>query len=165
MGSLESYLLLRSIRTLDLRFRKQSSNAKIIAKWLDEQREKGRIVTRVWHLSLESHPSHHLAEQYCNGLYSPCFGVEVTDETTAKSLPRLTELFIDATSLGGVESMIDWRYKWDSVHNPPNLVRFSVGIEDTNDLIADLDNSFSKIEQERADHPKKSSGGGKCQPF
>jgi cystathionine gamma-synthase len=165
LGSLESYLLLRSIRTLDLRFRKQSANGKVIAEWLDSQRAKGRIVTKVWHLSLESHPSHKLAEKYCNGLYPPCFGVEVADQQIAKSLPKLTNLFIDATSLGGVESMIDWRYKWDSTHNPPNLLRFSIGIEDTTDLIADLEAAFIKVEKDIEEAKGKSGATKSCQPF
>ena len=145
LGSLESFLLLRSLRTFELRFRKQSANSVIIARWLEEKRISTGLVTHVWHPSLPSHPSFKYAKTFCNDLYPPTFGFSMKTQAMAQKLAQSTYLFVEATSLGGIESLIDWRRRWDP-KNPPTLLRISLGIEEVEDLIADLEQAFRVIE-------------------
>jgi cystathionine gamma-synthase len=63
--------------------------------------------------------------------------IELATESQARALPERLKLFRDATSLGGVESLIEWRRRVDA-EAPPTLLRISVGLEDAEDLAADL---------------------------
>jgi len=130
-GSLEAWLTLRSLRTLSLRVRRQSDSAATIAAWLEPR------VRKVWHPSLRSHPQHALAARQMRGP-GGVMSIELDDPESAQSLPSRLKLFRDATSLGGVESLIEWRRKHDP-HAPPALLRISVGLEDPEDLISDLE--------------------------
>ncbi len=133
-GALETWLLLRSLRTLPLRVRRQSDSATELARWLD-----GRV-PKVWHPSLPSHPGHALAAEQMRapgGILS----IELQDEATARAFPAGLHLFANATSLGGVESLIEWRYGHDK-NAPPALLRLSIGLEAPADLIADLERAL-----------------------
>ena len=71
----------------------------------------------------------------------PVFSLVLHNEELAKSLPSRLALFADATSLGGVESLADYRRRWDG-NADPKLVRFSVGVEGEDDLATDLFNAL-----------------------
>ena len=72
---------------------------------------------------------------------TPLFTFQLHDEKSAKDLPKHLKLFRDATSLGGVESLIDWRYKWDQTVSP-RLLRVSIGLENFEDLQEDFSQAF-----------------------
>ena len=75
------------------------------------------------------------------GGYGGCFAVELATECAARELPAALELFRDATSLGGVEGLAEWRRKYDDEVSPL-LVRISVGLEEPEDLEADLERAI-----------------------
>jgi cystathionine gamma-synthase len=130
-GALETWLALRGLRTLPLRIRRGSETATRLAAWL-----AGRV-PRVWHPSLPDHPGHELARRQMAGP-GAILSFELSGEEAARALPRRLRLIREATSLGGVESLVDWRRRHDS-HAPPGLLRVSVGLEEPEDLIADLE--------------------------
>jgi len=79
--------------------------------------------------------------------YPPaCFSIEAQSQEEALYILKNTHLFIAATSLGGVESTIDWRHKHDELV-PPTLLRVSVGIEEPQDLINDFKHVFEEMEK------------------
>lgn len=141
-GSLEVWLLARSLRTLHLRVQRQSETAGKLAAWLqqaiDDQAHPlaGHIVS-VRHPSLPTDATHNVARRQMSGGYGGCFALELASEEAARSLPEKLQYFCDATSLGGVESLIEWRRKYDDAISP-RLLRVSVGLEDADALIADL---------------------------
>ena len=142
-GSLEVWLLMRSLRTLHLRVERQSATASAIAAWLRRavEGEQGHplkgLVHSVAHPSLPTDPSHAVAKQQMTGGYGGCFALELATEEAARALPAALSLFRDATSLGGVESLIEWRRKYDDAVSPL-LLRCSVGLEEVDHLKEDL---------------------------
>jgi cystathionine gamma-synthase len=136
-GALETWLALRGLRTLGLRVRRQTETATALAAWLEPR------VARVWHPSLRSHPGHALAARQMTGP-GPILSIELSTEEAARALPGQLRLFQDATSLGGVESLVEWRRKHDP-EAAPTLLRLSVGLEDPGDLIADLERGLSRV--------------------
>lgn len=133
-GALETWLTLRGVRTLALRVRAQSEVATRLAAWLAPR------VVRVWHPSRPDHPGHALSARQMRGP-GPVLSFELADEAAARALPGRLRLFRDATSLGGVESLIEWRRKHDP-EAPATLLRVSVGLEDEADLVADLEQAL-----------------------
>jgi len=117
-------------------FRRQTATATLLAAWLEPR------VARVWHPSLRSHPGHDLALRQMRGP-GPILSIELATEAAARALPGALSLFRDATSLGGVESLAEWRRKHDP-EAPPTLVRLSVGLEDPDDLVADLARALAR---------------------
>jgi cystathionine gamma-synthase len=136
-GALETWLALRGLRTLGLRVRRQTETAIRLAEWLEPR------VARVWHPSLASHPDHALALRQMRGP-GPILSIELATEAAARALPAALTLFRDATSLGGVESLAEWRRKHDP-EAPATLVRLSVGLEDPADLVADLERALACV--------------------
>ncbi len=136
-GALETWLVLRGVRTLGLRVRRQTENATRLAAWLEPR------VARVWHPSLPSHPGHAVAARQMSGP-GAILSIELATADAARELPRHLSLFRDATSLGGVESLLEWRRKHDA-EAPPALLRMSVGIEEPDDLARDLERGLSKV--------------------
>lgn len=135
-GSLETWLLLRSLRTLDLRIRRQSTTAVEVARWLGQHPRVSAV-----HFAAGSD----LAKKQMNeaGLVGGTFAIELESENLATSLPTNLALFKDATSLGGCESLAEWRRRYDDEISP-RLVRLSVGLEDPKDLIDDLAQALSQ---------------------
>ena len=147
-GPFDSFLALRGLKTLDLRMERHCHNALRIAQWL--QHRPG--VVRVIYPGLPSHPQHELASRQMHG-----FGGMVSAvldgglERTLRFLKRC-RIFTLAESLGGVESLIEHPALMTHVWLPPEkraalgiddgLVRLSVGIEDADDLIGDLDQAM-----------------------
>jgi cystathionine gamma-synthase len=136
-GMLEAYLATRGIRTLALRMQRAQANAAVLAARLAEHPR----VTRVRYPGLPTDPGHAVAARDHAG-----FGAMISFEIAggAENAERLCEavrLVNHATSLGGVESLIERRARHDidaSFGTPPTLLRFSVGIEHVEDLWADL---------------------------
>jgi cystathionine gamma-synthase len=145
LGPFEAWLLIRGMRTLHLRVRESSRNAMAIARHF----EKHPAVEAVLYPGLESHPAHAIAlKQYdtkigFSGMMSFLLkgGFEV-----AKRFTLATKEFAPATSLGGVESLIEHRFPVEGPDSPTphNLVRLSVGIEDVGELIADIEQALAK---------------------
>ena len=141
---------MRSLRTLHLRVERQSSTAAAIAQWLHQAVEGGTdhplagLVHSVAHPSLPSDPSHGIAKLQMPGGFGGCFALELSTETAARALPDALTLFRDATSLGGVESLIEWRRKYDDAISPL-LLRCSVGLEDPEDLKRDLQRAILEV--------------------
>ncbi|KAL8946624.1 MAG: hypothetical protein Q9222_007006, partial [Ikaeria aurantiellina] len=118
MGSMEGWLGVRSLRTLDLRVKKQSANATKIVQWLNNcKKADGKerdaelvqtVVHKIQHASLQHEDMAWLKRQMPNG-FGPVFAIWFKEERMARRLPSLLTLFHHATSLGGVESLIEWR--------------------------------------------------------
>ena len=155
-GSLESWLGVRSIRTLAIRVQKQSKNAGEIVWRLDrllhdpdEVAEADNIkavkqcVAELHHASLQHGDESWLKTQMPNG-YGPVFALTMVNERLARKLPSKTKLFHHATSLGGVESLMEWRAMSDKTVDR-RLVRLSIGIESADDLVQDLLNAFRSL--------------------
>ncbi len=137
LGALETWLTLRSLRTLGVRVERQSRTAAEIAGWLVDR------VPRVWHPSLPSHPNYELVQRQMRGP-GGVLSFELDDPDAARELPSRLILFRNATSLGGVESLIEWRRKVDPLA-PEGLLRVSVGLEAPEDLIGDLEQGLAGI--------------------
>lgn len=143
-GPFDSFLVLRSLKTLSLRMQRHCDNAMIIAQWL----EKHPRIKQVIYPGLTSHPQHHLAKQQMQaygGMISVVIDADL--DFTMEFLSRC-QLFTLAESLGGVESLIEHPAIMTHASIPPaqrtalgivdGFVRLSVGIENVEDLIADL---------------------------
>lgn len=146
LGNLESWLGVRSLRTLELRVKKAASNATRLVAWLEgKMREGGNevadTVLELSHASLQK--EEWLSVQMPNG-FGPVFSMTLKKEQFARRLPSKLQLFHHATSLGGVESLIEWRAMSDALTSP-SLLRVSVGIEDFEDLKEDLSRAFKEL--------------------
>ncbi|GJJ07204.1 hypothetical protein Clacol_001404 [Clathrus columnatus] len=146
MGSLEAWLLLRSLRTFHLRIPRQSQTATALAAWFNTLKAipkgetldgiPGGIVVDVKHASLQDKSSFNPATQLTGG-YGATFAVLLSNEAQAKTFPHRLKYWTCATSLGGVESLIEYRKRSDK-NADPRLLRLSVGVEDLEDLKNDL---------------------------
>ncbi|MFG6584832.1 trans-sulfuration enzyme family protein [Sulfitobacter sp. 1A12779] len=136
IGPMEAWLLARGMRTLPLRMREMSRNAMALAEFLSDHPQ----VEQVMYPGLPDHPGHALAAQQMRGGYGGLlsFVVKGGAEAALKAAGRL-QLFHRATSLGGVESLVEHRHTIEPHTGiPEGLLRLSVGIEDVEDLGADL---------------------------
>ena len=136
LGPFEGWLLLRGIRTLPLRMERMSRSAQTIAEWLTSHPQ----VAQVLYPGLPAHPGHDIAKRQMHGGYGCLLSFLVNgDRDTALAVVGRLELFHRATSLGGVESLVEHRHTIEPHTGiPPTLIRVSVGLEDPADLIADL---------------------------
>lgn len=138
-GALEAFLAVRGVRTLALRLER----AQHTAMMLSERLERHPLVTRVRYPGLRSHPTHEVAKRVLKGFGSIISfdlrgGAEFAD-----GVCRNVRLIRHATSLGAVESTMERRAAIPGQgHLPPSLLRLSVGIEDADDLWADLDSAI-----------------------
>ena len=149
-GPFDSFLALRGLKTLALRMRAHCENALEIARWLDRH----PAVARVIYPGLPGHPGHELAMRQMNGQGGGIISIDVKGgiDQSRQMLERC-RLFSLAESLGGVESLINHPAIMTHASVPPEirarlgisdtLVRLSVGVEDVNDLIEDLDQALS----------------------
>ncbi|MGH8496537.1 MAG: cystathionine gamma-synthase [Gammaproteobacteria bacterium] len=147
-GPFDSYLALRGLKTLALRMQRHGENAQRIAEWLESQPR----VERVIYPGLKSHPQHALAKAQMDSFSGiVTFFIEGGLDAARRFLERC-ELFSLAESLGGVESLVDHPAIMTHASVPAaqraemgvsdSLIRLSVGIEDVDDLIADLRHAF-----------------------
>lgn len=136
LGPFEAWLLLRGMRTMPLRVERMSQNAMALAEFLADHPK----VSEVLYPGLPSHEGHQIACRQMTGGFGSLmsFVVEGGAEAALKVAGRL-QLFHRATSLGGVESLVEHRHTIEPHTGiPEGLLRLSVGIEDAGDLIADL---------------------------
>src|SRR5213082_4109814 len=150
-GPFESFLVMRSLKTLALRMERHCANALEIARWLEEQSQ----VEKVMYPGLKSHPQHDLARTQMRGFGGMVSIVLKTDLAGTKRFLENTHLFALAESLGGVESLINHPALMTHASVPKeqrqklgitdSLVRLSVGVEDVRDLIDDLKNALEAI--------------------
>jgi cystathionine gamma-synthase/cystathionine gamma-lyase len=150
-GPFDSWLVLRGLKTLAVRMRQHESNAIAIAKHL----EKHPGIEKVIYPGLTSHPQHELAKKQMRGFGGMLSIVVKGGLENAKQFLEATKLFALAESLGGVESLIGHPATMTHASIPKDirdargivdgLVRLSVGIEDVDDLIADIDVALSKL--------------------
>ena len=141
LGPMEAWLLLRGMRTLHLRVQRACESAMAIARRFEGH---GRV-SRVLYPGLESHPGHGIARRQMQGGFSGMMSILVDgDGPATRAVATRTRVFVPATSLGGVESLIEHRATVEGPNSPvaPNLLRLSVGIENVADLIADLEQAL-----------------------
>ena len=141
LGPLEAWLLLRGMRTLFLRFDRASQTALQLAQHFESHPR----LQRVLYPGLQSHPGHAVAQRQMTRGYGGMLSLLVDgDAEEAKRIAGSTRLFVPATSLGGVESLIEHRASVEGPHSavPKNLLRLSIGIENSQDLIDDLEQSL-----------------------
>ncbi|MDD9910507.1 MAG: PLP-dependent transferase [Ahrensia sp.] len=138
MGSFEAWLLIRGMRTLPLRVERMSENALAMAHFL----ESHDAVDRVLYPGLDSDPGHEIACRQMQGGFGSLLSFLVKgDRATALRAVGRLKLFKRATSLGGVESLVEHRHTIEDTV-PDTLLRLSVGIESAQALIDDLDQAL-----------------------
>jgi len=143
LHSFDAWLLIRGMRTLMLRYERATQNALAVARHL----EGHDGVEAVMYPGLPSHPGHAVAKRQTGGAYGGMLSILVKgSEQTAIDVTRFCEVFYPATSLGGVESLIEHRKTVSGEGFPvhPRLLRLSIGIEDAGDLIRDLDQALER---------------------
>jgi cystathionine gamma-synthase len=144
LGPVEAWLMLRGMRTLFLRFEKASASALEIARHFEHHPK----LERVLYPGLESHPGHDIARRQMTRGFGGMLSLLVKGGAdAARELAGHTDLFLRATSLGGVESLIEHRAAVEGAHSavPQNLLRLSIGIENSRDLIHDLEQSLDRL--------------------
>ncbi|MGH8292155.1 MAG: trans-sulfuration enzyme family protein [Gammaproteobacteria bacterium] len=137
----DCWLLLRGAATLPLRVRAQAQNALELARFLAGH----RAVEQVFYPGLDSHPGHALAAKQMRAFGAMLSFTLKGGEAAAMHAAAAVNLFTRATSLGGVESLIEHRASMEGpdTQTPRNLLRVSVGVEHVGDLIADLDQALA----------------------
>ncbi|TVY47006.1 putative trans-sulfuration enzyme [Lachnellula occidentalis] len=155
MGSMEGWLGIRSVRTLEVRVERQSFSVGKLVGWLnsaltskaedEESKVVQAVLAKIEHASLQEADIKDgwLLKQMPKG-FGPVFSIVMKEERFAKRLPSKLELFHHATSLGGVDSLIEWRTMTDA-HVDTRLLRISIGIEGWEDLRADLLQGFKAL--------------------
>lgn len=150
-GPFDAFLTLRGVKTLALRMERHCANALELAQWLERQPQ----VARVHYPGLPSHPQHELAKRQMNGFGGMISMDLATDLAGSKRFLENVRIFALAESLGGVESLIEHPAIMTHATIPPAtraelgigdaLVRLSVGVEDVEDLRADLAQALATI--------------------
>ncbi|WP_276354675.1 PLP-dependent transferase [Cohnella caldifontis] len=153
LGPQDSWLLMRGMKTLALRMERHRDNALRIAAWLKEH----PAVAEVYHPGLPHHPGHDVQKRQCSG-DTGIFSFKMKDARTIEPILRHIRLIAFAESLGGVESLMTYPAVQTHADIPEEirravgvddrLLRFSVGIEHVDDLIADLDQAIQAAERE-----------------
>ncbi len=147
-GPFDCWLALRGTKTLALRMRQHDASGRRIAEWLTKHPK----VERVYYPGLPSHPQHDLACRQMKG-FGGMISIELGSVERARRFAERTRIFVLAESLGGVESLIGHPASMTHASVPPemrqamgltdSLVRLSVGIEDVEDLLGDLDQALA----------------------
>ncbi|NGQ96960.1 bifunctional cystathionine gamma-lyase/homocysteine desulfhydrase [Brevibacillus sp. SYP-B805] len=148
LGPQDSWLLLRGMKTLGVRMEEHEANARALAKWLAERGD----IQRVIYPGLESHPGHTLIQKQARG-FGGMISFDVGSASRAEEVLSKVKWFTLAESLGAVESLISVPARMTHASIPPErraelgitdgLIRISVGIEDVEDLIEDLEQALS----------------------
>jgi len=136
LGAFEAWLLLRGMRTLFARVERQSASALELARRLE-----GAPGVRVLYPGLSSHPGHEVAKRQMRGGFGGMMSIRVDGgREAALAVAGRLEVFVRATSLGGVESLVEHRQTAEGAAtiSPPDLLRLSIGLEDVDDLWRDL---------------------------
>ncbi len=152
LGPFDSWLVIRGMETLSLRMKQHCSSAQQIAEFLQNQPE----VDKVFYPGLSGHPNHAIAKRQSRGFGGiVSFTLKEDSLAEARRFVSSTELFKLAESLGGIKSLISHSAEMTHKTIPPeirraagvhdSLIRLSVGLEDAEDLITDLRNSFDRL--------------------
>ena len=152
LGPFDSWLVIRGMETLSLRMKQHCSSAQQIAEFLQDQPE----VDKVFYPGLSSHANHEIAKRQSRGFGGiVSFTLKVDILAEARRFVSSTELFKLAESLGGIKSLISHSAEMTHKTIPPeirraagvndSLIRLSIGLEDAEDLIMDLRNSFNRL--------------------
>jgi cystathionine gamma-synthase len=142
LGSFEAWLLLRGLRTLHLRVRAASDSAMKIARHFNGH----PLVAEVLYPGLPACHGHEIARRQMQGGFGGMMSIRASGgEAAAIAVAANTQLWKRATSLGGTESLIEHRASVEGAGTPApaDLLRLSVGLEDTGDLIADLEQALA----------------------
>jgi len=144
-GPLDAWLTTRGIKTLAVRMQRHSENAASVAAFLQGHER----VARVYYPGLTSHPGHDLAARQMSG-FGGIVSVALESQEAARRFAESTRLFQLAESLGGVESLVNYpdamthaSVRGTDAAVPVEVVRLSVGIEDIDDLLADLEQALA----------------------
>lgn len=156
LGPFDSFLALRGLKTLDVRMERHCNAAMKVAQWMASH----PLVEKVYYPGLESHPGHAIAKKQMRGFGGMVTAVLKTDLAGAKRMLSACRIFTLAESLGGVESLIEHPAIMTHASIPAaqrealgiadGLIRLSVGIENTDDLIADLDQAMGAMKASAA---------------
>ena len=141
LGPIETWLLLRGMRTLYLRVARSCESALAIARHFDGDRRLAEVL----YPGLPGHRGHKVAASQMSSGFGGVLSIRVEGGADAAlAVAKAVKLFVPATSLGGVESLIEHRATAEGATSPipVDLLRLSIGIEDTGDLIADLDQAL-----------------------
>jgi len=133
-GPFEVWLAHRSLATLDVRLERQSANALALAEFLATDHR----VTGVRYPGLPDHPGHDVAARQMGGRFGPVLGFELEDASMAQRFLAGCELVAEATSFGGNHTTAERRARWGTDAVSEGFVRLSAGLEDPEDLIADI---------------------------
>jgi cystathionine gamma-lyase len=149
MSPFDSYLTLRGIKTLEVRMERHNQSGMKVARWLDGHRRVERIV----YPGLASHPQHSVAKEQMCGMGGMITAYLKGGLAESRKFLEKVRIFALAESLGGVESLIEHPAIMTHASVPAevrqqlgisdSMVRLSVGIEDADDLIADLDQALA----------------------
>jgi len=152
LGPFEAWLLQRGMRTLFLRVHRASESALAIATHLDGH----PALSAVLYPGLRSHPGHEIAARQMTGGFGGMLSIRLAGgPSQAMAVLQSVQVFKRATSLGGVESLIEHRRSQEGPSSPvpDDLLRLSVGIEAAGDLVADLDAALAAARRTRAAAP------------
>ncbi len=148
LAPFDSYLIIRGIKTLPIRMERQQENALAIAKWLKTQKK----IKQVYYIGLEDHPGYEINKKQTTG-FGSMISLRTDSEVTARRVLERIRLITYAESLGGVESLMTYPMLQTHGDVPvetrerlgitEDFLRFSVGIENVDDLIADLDQALN----------------------
>lgn len=152
-GPMDSFLVLRGTKTLHLRMERHCANARQIARFLDDHPKVGRVR----YPGLPADPGHAVAKKQMKDFGGMvAFSLKDDRMEAAKQVLSGTEVFLLAESLGGVESLIEHPASMTHASIPPeerqkigltdSLIRLSVGVEEVDDLVTDLDQALAKVE-------------------
>jgi cystathionine gamma-synthase len=146
----DSWLVLRGLRTLAVRVERQCRSALQLAEYLETKRidedRSSSLIHAVHYPGLTSHPQHGVASRQMEGGYGGVLSLELTDEVAAMAFAGALQTIHRATSLGGTETLIEHRASIEPPErtvSPPGLLRISVGLEDPDDLIRDMEKAFT----------------------
>lgn len=143
LHSFDAWLLIRGMRTLFLRVERSSQSAMAVARHFEGHAHFEKVL----YPGLSSHPGHAVAKKQTDGQFGAMLSIIVKGtEQTAIDVARYCELFYPATSIGGVESLIEHRktVSGDGFPVHPRLLRVSIGLEDADDLIYDLEQALER---------------------
>ncbi len=133
-GPLETWLAHRSLATLDVRFARQCATALALAQALDQRDD----VDDLRYPGLPGHPQHALAARTFDGRFGAVLCFDLGSEKRAQAFLAACELVAEATSFGGVHTSAERRARWGSDAVSAGFIRFSAGLEDAGDLVADV---------------------------
>jgi cystathionine gamma-synthase len=155
-GVMESFLALRGIRTLAVRLDRAEQSAAELARRLSAHAS----VTRVRYPGLPNDPGHRLAARQMSGFGAVLAFETAGDAAAAESVCAAVQLATHATSLGGVETLLERRARYPTeaqAGTPPTLIRLSVGIENVEDIWTDLEQALARVGDRSGPHSAAAS--------